>query len=87
MKEVGIRELKARTSEIVRKVAESHVSYTVTCRGRPVGVLSPATLDAPHDVSRDDIHAWNQLDVLADRIGESRRKRKSVLRELTEMRR
>ena len=86
MKEVGIRELKAKASEIVRRVAEHHATYTVTCRGRPVGVLAPATLESSHS-TQDDAHAWERLEELAAQIGGNRLKRRSALRELAEMRR
>ena len=38
---VGIRELKNRTSEIVRAVRERGARYIVTYQGRPVGLLLP----------------------------------------------
>jgi len=38
---VGIRELKNRTSEIVRAVRERGAQYIVTHQGRPVGLLLP----------------------------------------------
>ncbi len=41
MPEIGIRELKTRASEIMRKVRDQLARYVVTYRGRPVGVLSP----------------------------------------------
>lgn len=47
MKEIGIRELKAKASELVRHVAEDHAVYTITRRGRPVGVLVPSDYVAP----------------------------------------
>jgi prevent-host-death family protein len=46
---VGVRELKNRTSEIVRAVRERGVRYIVTHQGRPVGLLLPVdeeSLDA-----------------------------------------
>ena len=39
MREIGIRELKRRASDVVREVATGAERYTVTKRGRPVGVL------------------------------------------------
>jgi len=42
MREIGIRELKARASELLRRVAEERESLVVTSRGRPVGWLVPA---------------------------------------------
>lgn len=41
MPKVGVRELKNRTSEIVRAVRERGAQYIVTHQGRPVGVLLP----------------------------------------------
>ena len=41
MPRVGIRELKNRTSEIVRAVRERGAQYIVTHQGRPVGLLLP----------------------------------------------
>ena len=41
MPRVGIRELKNRTSEIVRAVRERGARYIVTHQGRPVGLLLP----------------------------------------------
>lgn len=39
MKRVGIRELRQRASEIVRRVAEEGETYEITDRGRPAGLL------------------------------------------------
>jgi len=41
MPDVGVRELKARASEIIRNVRERRARYVITYRGRPVGVLLP----------------------------------------------
>ena len=41
MPRVGVRELKNRTSEIVRAVRERGARYIVTHQGRPVGLLLP----------------------------------------------
>jgi prevent-host-death family protein len=35
MREIGVRELKVKTSEIVRNVRQRRVSYIITYRGRP----------------------------------------------------
>ena len=40
MVQMGIRELKARLSEHVRR-AEAGISVTITDRGRPIAVLGP----------------------------------------------
>jgi prevent-host-death family protein len=47
MATVGVRELKNRLSEFLRRVADGE-RVTVTDRGRPVAVISPP-LEAPAD--------------------------------------
>ena len=49
MPEIGIRQLKNETSEILRAVREEGAEYVITYRGQPVAVLRPVeqpTLDA-----------------------------------------
>ncbi len=41
MPEIGIRQLKNETSEILRAVREERVEYIVTLRGEPVAILRP----------------------------------------------
>lgn len=41
MRAIGVRELKTHASKIMRKVREERVGYTITYRGKPVGVLLP----------------------------------------------
>ncbi len=41
MTEVGISELKTRTSEIIRRVREANETFLITYRGRPVAKLGP----------------------------------------------
>jgi prevent-host-death family protein len=41
MPQVGIRELKNETSEILRAVREEKAEYLVTHRGKPVAVILP----------------------------------------------
>jgi prevent-host-death family protein len=38
---IGIRELKANASEIVRTVREERVEYVITHRGKPVAMIVP----------------------------------------------
>jgi prevent-host-death family protein len=45
MPEVGLRQLKAHASEILRDVREQRARYVVTHRGRPVAMLTP--IDEP----------------------------------------
>ena len=69
MPDVGVRELKARASEIVQDVRERHARYIITYRGRPVGILAP--LDAaPYDAGDESAAAvWEELTRLGEEIG------------------
>jgi len=46
MEAVGIRELRQRASEVLRRVAAGE-SIEVTDRGRPVAILSPVEAGSP----------------------------------------
>ena len=71
MPNIGIRELKARASEIIRHVRDQRARYTITHRGRPVGLLLP--LDEPHAtppaLGNDTEDAWDTLTRLGKEIG------------------
>jgi prevent-host-death family protein len=57
---VGVRELKARAAGIVREVRESRVAYTLTHRGRAIGVILPLEPEAPgNSEGTDGVSAWN----------------------------
>ena len=86
MKDIGIRELKAKASELVRHVAEEHAVYTITRRGRPVGVLAPADYVPPKRSKAGDA-AWDRLQELWARADKSPPPEKSALQELFKMRR
>jgi prevent-host-death family protein len=66
VREIGVRELKTRASEIVRNVRDHRAQYVITYRGRPVGVLQP--LSEP-DLGTPDNTAWDELFQLSDEIG------------------
>jgi prevent-host-death family protein len=86
MKDIGIRDLKAHASALVRHVSENHAIYTITRRGRAVGVLAPADHLPTARADAGDA-AWDRLEQLMDRIGKGRRPHKSAVRELAKMRR
>jgi len=72
MPEVGVRELKARASEIIRSVRDRRARYTITYRGRPVGVLMP--LEQPRtepmtEGAASAVPAWDELVRLGEEIG------------------
>jgi prevent-host-death family protein len=66
MTEVGIRELRQRASELLRRV-EAGETFEVTDRGRPVAVLGPLPDQGPLDRLRatgdiePGLHAMSDL--------------------------
>lgn len=90
MPDIGIRELKARASEVVREVRESRARYVVTHRGRPVALITP--LASGDESDRSDLmttadSAWDELTQLGEDIGRDWQAPKSSVELLSEMRR
>jgi len=56
--EIGIRELKARASELVRAVKEERARYVVTRRGKPAALIIPLDAAPPE---RTGDQAWERL--------------------------
>ncbi len=84
MEEIGIREFKARVSEVVRAVKETHARYIITQRGEPVAVLLP--LDAL-PLPPDPDAVWARLEALGEEIAQTWQSEKSAVEILSEMRR
>lgn len=38
---IGVRELKEKTSEVIKRVREERAEYVVTYKGKPVAVILP----------------------------------------------
>ena len=84
MEEIGIRELKARASEVVRAVKERRARYIITQRGKPAAILLP--LDAlPPQPDADKV--WAQLERIREELGKGWQSEKSAVEILSEMRR
>ena len=66
MERIGVRELKERTSEILRRVREQQDMYEITFRGRAVARLVPVTEPAAETVPDA---FWAELDRVAAEIG------------------
>lgn len=67
MMEIGVRELKQRASDILRRVREHNETIAITYRGRVVARLVPA-----EDVKGRNAEAsavWAEMDELAEKIG------------------
>ncbi len=86
MHEIGVRDLKTHASEIIRKVREEQATYTITYRGKPVGVLLPFEENGgvvPDE--RED--PWSDLEKLRKKMSQMPRPEKSLIDALSEMRR
>ena len=86
MRTVGVSELKTHTSEIIRNVRENRISFTITFRGRPVGVLLPIDEDEKV-VPGTDQDSWSELERLREEFARRPRPEKSLTEALTEMQR
>ena len=80
MPEVGVRELKNRTSEIVRAVREGRAEYVITYRGRPAARLVPIARETEGE------RAWQELERLSQQISVRWQSDKSTLELLDEAR-
>ena len=72
METVGVRELKARASEIVAAVESQGKRYQVTKRGKPVALIVPppgAALYLDDDDLAHDEAVMAEMDELAREIG------------------
>ncbi len=71
MSEIGVRELKARASEIIRAVRDRRARYIVTYRGRRVGLLVPLESVEAEVVlgSEQGRTVWEELVRLGEEIG------------------
>ena len=90
MPDVGVRELKAHASEIVRQVREQRARYIITYRGQPVGVLLPldeASATLPPASEESGAAAWATLMRLGKEIGREWRSPLTSSELLSEMRR
>ncbi len=65
MAEIGVRELKEKTSEIMRRVREKKESFDITYRGRVVAWLVPVERPEPEEDWRQ---VWAEMDELAKDI-------------------
>jgi prevent-host-death family protein len=90
MPDVGVRELKAHASEIIRAVRERRARYVITYRGRPVGLLSPLDetgMASPAATGGVEDDAWETLSRLGEEIGRDWQSPLTSSELLSEMRR
>lgn len=87
MPDVGVRELKARASQIIRRVREQRARYVITYHGRPVGLLVPVD-EAPSPLAEESgAEAWETLTRLGEEIGREWQSPLTSTELLSEMRR
>ena len=87
---VGVRELKTHAARIVRQVRDSRASYTLTHRGRAVGVILPLDpADSTSQVSEapDAAAAWDAFIRAGRRLERRFRRGVGGVRLLSTMRR
>lgn len=84
MEEIGIRELKARASDVVRAVKEQRARYVITQRGVPVAVIIPMDAILPEKNSDETLEKMIKL---RKRLGEAKQNKKRSVEILSEMRR
>jgi prevent-host-death family protein len=85
MEEIGIRELKARASDVVRAVRERRARYVITQRGVPVALIIP--MDAAVAPRPTDDEVWERLMEIGAEISRGWQNEKSAVEILSEMRR
>ncbi len=85
MRSIGVRELKQRTSEIVRRVRQHGEPVEVTLRGEVVAILVPAPSPAP-SAGQTGV-PWTDMDRLAREIGARWPRGVSAARAVSEARR
>jgi prevent-host-death family protein len=81
--EVGIRELKASASEIVRAVREERAEYIITHRGKPVAMIVPFE-EAAQEKESAIRTWWAELDEIGRQMEEDAPEAKSALQQLFE---
>lgn len=86
-KKIGVRELKNKTSSIVREVREEATEYVITHHGQPVAVLRPiGKQDVKNLQKQEAVATWENLLATGRQLSESKQIKKSVLETLEEIR-
>ncbi len=84
IEEIGIRELKSRTSEVIRAVNEERARYVITQRGKPAALIIPVDA-APPEKSADEV--WERLMKIGEELSKGWQSEKSAVEILSELRR
>ncbi len=70
---IGVRELREKTSEVIRRVREERAEYVVTYQGHPIAVILPLDVErAEREMAeagkRAVIDSWERYEHLAEEI-------------------
>jgi prevent-host-death family protein len=85
---VGVRELKANASRILRQVRDSRESFILTHRGRAVGVILPLESSAREPALEEDkASAWANFMAAGRQIERRSRRGVNAVQILSSMRR
>ncbi len=73
---IGVRELRHKTAEILRRVREENQAYVITLQGRPVALLSPLDQEKVesemlHAARQSAVDSWAVYRQLAEEIRQS----------------
>jgi prevent-host-death family protein len=67
MDSIGIRQLKEKTSQVMRRVRENNETIAITYRGREIARIVPT--EDPQANLEHDLKVWAEMDELAKEIG------------------
>jgi len=90
MRDIGVRELKTRASEILRNVWKRRARYVITYRGRPIGLLTPleqVPTASPALAPESADAVWAELTRLGEEISRGWRSPQTSTELLSDMRR
>jgi prevent-host-death family protein len=85
MTDISIRELKARTSAVMRDVQRNKSPFRVTCRGKAVGLIMPVEQALPGPDAK--ARAWAQFFTAAEDVGKRWKSPLTAAEVLADMRR
>lgn len=84
---VGIRELKNRTTQIVRDVREHSEEYIVTLDGVPVARMIPIEQETPQTLLQRKLDVLKRIDEVAEAVSERWPSKVSAAQAVSEQRR
>jgi prevent-host-death family protein len=68
MPTIGVRELKNRTSAVIRDVRQHGAQYTITVDGKPVAVITPIVVTDAEEIEQAWDEFFEALDAQTERL-------------------